>query len=256
MRLQIWRSALFMNHFQNLNITFITGTDTGVGKTVLTASLLNHLRRNNVPALALKPFCCGNRADAELLYELQDGELSLQEINPFYFSDPVAPLVAARKQRRLIELNDVLRRLSSVAQDRVMRARSSRTGRQKPQIGARFHLLIEGCGGLLVPLGRGFTVLDLISALGCNTIVVSQPRAEIRSNTVNPLPKGTSKPPQPSISRWKRAPIWGFCLPVLDDLARITRSWATELRRRRTSFSSMRRRCLRAATKGATGSEK
>src|SRR5260221_14172519 len=90
---------------------FITGTDTGVGKTLLTALLLAHLRQNGVPALALKPFCSGGRADAELFHALQDGDLTLDEINPFYFREPIAPLVAARKHRRRIQLDDVLKNI-------------------------------------------------------------------------------------------------------------------------------------------------
>src|SRR5215510_6857451 len=97
------------------NIVFITGTDTGVGKTLLTASLLTYLRRNGLPALALKPFCCGSRADAELFYDLQERELTLDEVNPYYFSKPVAPLAAARKQRRSIQLNDVLEHIRFIA---------------------------------------------------------------------------------------------------------------------------------------------
>ena len=46
-------------------IIFITGTDTGVGKTVLTGLLLHHLREGGCHALALKPFCSGSRADTE-----------------------------------------------------------------------------------------------------------------------------------------------------------------------------------------------
>src|SRR5437870_5476318 len=70
---------------------FITGTDTGVGKTVVTALLLRYLRQNGCHALAIKPFCTGGRTDAEILRAVQYGELSLQQINPFYFPEPVAP---------------------------------------------------------------------------------------------------------------------------------------------------------------------
>src|SRR5438477_7771150 len=81
-------------------IIFITGTDTGVGKTVLTACLLDHLLKSGVDAIAMKPFCSGNREDVELFQAIQEHRLSDAAINPFYFADPVAPLVAARKERR------------------------------------------------------------------------------------------------------------------------------------------------------------
>ena len=82
-------------------IIFITGTDTGVGKTLLTGLLLHHLRRSGCHALAMKPFCSGSRADAEFLHAVQDGELTPEEINPFFFAEPLAPLVAARKHQRV-----------------------------------------------------------------------------------------------------------------------------------------------------------
>src|SRR5579859_2301962 len=96
-------------------ILFITGTDTGVGKTLLTSLLLCYLRSRGARVLALKPFCSGGRADAELLCELQDGDLTLDEINPFYFPEPVAPLISALKHKRNIPLDHVVQRIHSIA---------------------------------------------------------------------------------------------------------------------------------------------
>ena len=136
---------------------FITGTDTGVGKTTLTSLLLQHLRRRGFPALALKPFCAGSRADAELFWTLQRGELGLNEINPFYFPEPVAPFVAGRLHRKGVPLSAVIRHIEGV------RLRFPHCS----------HLLIEGAGGLFVPLGERYTVLDLIVALACEVVVVA-----------------------------------------------------------------------------------
>ena len=83
---------------------FITGTDTGVGKTVLTGLLLHHLREKGVRALAMKPFCSGSRRDVKLLKALQNSELTDDEINPYYFKEAVAPLVAARMHHKIIQL--------------------------------------------------------------------------------------------------------------------------------------------------------
>jgi dethiobiotin synthetase len=146
-------------------IVFITGTDTGVGKTLLTGLLLHHLRRHGCHALAMKPFCSGGRADVRLLHTVQGSELTLDEINPFFFDEPLAPLVAARKHQRSIRLQDVLRRIAHVA---------SRCQR----------LLIEGAGGLLVPLGEGYTVADLISKLNCEVLVVSANRLGTINHTL------------------------------------------------------------------------
>src|ERR1043166_58561 len=118
---------------------FIIGTDTGVGKTLLTALLLWHLRKTGCHALAIKPFCTGDRADAEILHALQEGDLSLEQINPFYFSQAVAPLVAARKHQRHIPLGTVLEYI----QDTKGRFSPSAIA-SRPSV-----LLIEGAGGLL-----------------------------------------------------------------------------------------------------------
>jgi dethiobiotin synthetase len=148
-------------------LIFITGTDTGVGKTLLTALLLSHLRQSGVRTLALKPFCSGNRADAKLLRALGDGELTLDEINPFYFPEPLAPLVAARNQRRPISLQDAIDPIRAVADKMRGMSRSTLDAPHST-------LLVEGSGGLLTPLGEGFSVLDLIARLHCETLVVSR----------------------------------------------------------------------------------
>ena len=154
-----------MNRTNLARIIFITGTDTGIGKTLLTGLLLHHLRQSGCHALAMKPFCSGSRADTEFLHAVQDGDLTLDEITPFFFAEPLAPLVAARKHHRSIRLPQVLRRIRRVA-DRCQ------------------CLLIEGIGGLLVPLGEGFTVRDLIAKLGCEVIVVARNRLGTINHTI------------------------------------------------------------------------
>ncbi len=136
-------------------IIFITGTDTGVGKTIFTGMLVHHLREQGVRALAMKPFCSGGRADVKLLRAMQDAKLTEDEINPFYFPKPVAPLVDARRSKRLISLAEVIREIKTLA--------------------ARCEcLLIEGSGGLLVPLGEKYMVSDVIKRLNCQVIVVAR----------------------------------------------------------------------------------
>jgi len=146
-------------------IIFITGTDTGVGKTVFTALLLHHLRTSGVHALAMKPFCSGGRADVHLLRAMQDSELSEDEINPFYFSEPVAPLVAARRHNKSISLAEVLRQIKRISQ----RCEC---------------LLIEGSGGLSVPLGENFLVSDLIQRLESEVIIVARNRLGTINHTL------------------------------------------------------------------------
>jgi len=146
-------------------IIFVTGTDTGVGKTVFTTLLLHHLRIAGRHTLAIKPFCSGGRADVRLLRAMQDGELTENEINPFYFHEPVAPLVSARQHRRAISLAEVVRKIKKIAAQCEC-------------------LLIEGSGGLLVPLGENFLVSDLIKQLKCQVVVVSRNRLGTINHTL------------------------------------------------------------------------
>jgi dethiobiotin synthetase len=177
-------------------VVFITGTDTGVGKTLLTALLLCHLRSRGACAVAIKPFCSGSRADAELLHQLQDGDLSLDEINPFYFPEPVAPLVSCRKHRRRISLQNAVQHIDGIAA-RVgqIPARPSGVSEIKnSKLRIKNYLLIEGSGGLLVPLGEGYTVRDLIARLACDVIVVSRNKLGTINHTLLTLHSLTSIP--------------------------------------------------------------
>jgi dethiobiotin synthetase len=157
------------------DIIFITGTDTGVGKTVLTALLLSHLRQTHVRAFALKPFCSGGRADAQLFHALQNHDLALDEVNPFHFPEPLAPLVAARTHRRQIGMNQVLRHIDSVVSG-PLEIENRKSKIENPI------LLIEGAGGLLAPLGENFNLIDLILATSSVQIIVVTPN---RLGTIN-----------------------------------------------------------------------
>jgi len=128
-----------------------------VGKTLVTASLLYFARTSGLHALAIKPFCTGPLDDVRLLQAFQRGRLSRAEVNPFHFSKPVAPLVAARQAGRAIELDEVLSRI--------------RAAGEKCDL-----LVVEGAGGLLAPLGEDFTALDLIRELRGHVCVVAANR--------------------------------------------------------------------------------
>ncbi|MBL9173562.1 MAG: dethiobiotin synthase [Verrucomicrobiales bacterium] len=134
-------------------IIFVSGNDTGVGKTVLSVLLIRHLRRTGRRAVALKPFCSGGREDAEALFRAQAGEVDLERINPWHFRAPLSPAVAARRERRRIELRSVMAHL-----------RQESRGRET--------LVVEGAGGLLSPLGGGYSARDLIRRLGAMPLVV------------------------------------------------------------------------------------
>ena len=91
--------------------------------------------------------------------------MTQDEINPFYFERPLAPLAAAREQHVSIKLPAVLRLISNLAKRCEW-------------------LLIEGIGGVMVPLGDGFCVLDVIANLGCSTVVVSRNKLGTLNHTI------------------------------------------------------------------------
>ncbi len=158
-------------------VLFITGTDTGVGKTVVTCLLARHLRRTGQSVAALKPICSGNRADPTALHAALDGTLSLDEINPWHFRAGLAPLLAARREKRKLGAAEVVAHIRSF---------------QK-----RFPIvLVEGAGGLLSPLGEGFSSLDLIVRLRATPIVVCPNRLGAVNQVLlvlAALPRGASR---------------------------------------------------------------
>lgn len=146
-------------------IIFVTGTDTGAGKTLLTGLLLQHFRTTGVHALAMKPFCSGGTGDVDFLSAIQNHELSVREMNPFYFPEPVAPLVSARKHGRKIGLKEAVKSIRRVAK----RCEC---------------LIVEGSGGLRVPLGENFDVAKLIKRLNCEVIVAARNQLGVINHTL------------------------------------------------------------------------
>ena len=159
-----------------MSTLFITGTDTGVGKTTLTGLLLAHLRSSGVHALGMKPFCTGSRHDAELIRSVIDHELDLDEINPFYFAQGIAPWAAARLTNCRLTLEMVLDKIEPV--------------RNRCEL-----LIIEGAGGLLSPLAEGVTALELITSACDKVIAVSSNKLGVLNHallTARALPRDIS----------------------------------------------------------------
>lgn len=144
---------------------FVTGTDTGVGKTYVTAMLTRALRRAGFDTVALKPVCCGSRDDVEILHAAADGELPLDEINPVWLSEPVAPLVAALQEDREIDLRAIVQWFKQLEHQR----RS---------------ILVEGAGGWLVPLTSTHTMADLAELFGLPVLVVVADRLGCLNHTL------------------------------------------------------------------------
>lgn len=133
---------------------FITGTDTGAGKTVLTTLLARFLHAQGLRVAALKPICSGGRDDARRLYNAIDGSLTMDEINPWHFQAAIAPILAARREKKSVSRQAVQTHIQNWG-------------------GKSDAVLVEGAGGLLSPLGVNFNSRDLIADLKATPIIVA-----------------------------------------------------------------------------------
>lgn len=142
---------------------FVTGTDTEVGKTVVAGGIAACLRRHGCSVGVFKPIAtgCTRRrgrlfsADTEFLAHCADTSQSLDQITPAMFTQPLAPAVAAKHACKTIDL-DLLRQAFKLAQDE------------------HDYVIVEGIGGLAVPLVDQYTVADFAAECGLPAIVVSR----------------------------------------------------------------------------------
>jgi dethiobiotin synthetase len=147
-----------------LTAIFITATGTDVGKTFVAASLIRQLQQMGRIVQAIKPVVSGfdaehpEASDCGVLLRALGLPVTLQEIeriSPWRFRAPVSPDLAARREAQRIEVDAVI----SFCQDAV---------EQRQDI-----LLIEGIGGIMVPLDEQRTVLDVMMALQLPLILVA-----------------------------------------------------------------------------------
>jgi dethiobiotin synthetase len=144
---------------------FITGTDTGVGKTYTAVQLLRRLRANGRSCAGFKPICCGDRRDAELLLSAGANGLTIDEINPLWLKTPAAPLTAAQIEAVNINIGRLLnafRKLAARVDD----------------------ILVEGVGGWMVPVRSDYFVKDLAVEIGLPVLVVAQNRLGCLNHTL------------------------------------------------------------------------
>ncbi|HUF62383.1 MAG TPA: dethiobiotin synthase [Verrucomicrobiales bacterium] len=144
---------------------FVTGTDTGVGKTYVCRLLLAALCRAGHRAVGYKPVCCGSRADATLLREAGAGGPALNEINPLWFRAPMSPLAAGRIEDRIADLDALVEGYRLLA--------------------TRFDgVVVEGAGGWKAPLTPGATMADLALRLNLPVLVVTHNRLGALNHTL------------------------------------------------------------------------
>jgi dethiobiotin synthetase len=136
---------------------FLTGTDTGVGKTHTATCLLRLLRTTGLRCAGFKPICCGDRHDAELLLAASSDGLTIDDVNPIWLRTPAAPYPAALVENARIDPAQLVARLRDLQ--------------------ARFDfVLVEGVGGWLVPIRRDYFVSDLAVAMQLPVLVVAMNR--------------------------------------------------------------------------------
>ncbi|HVT90935.1 MAG TPA: dethiobiotin synthase [Tepidisphaeraceae bacterium] len=143
---------------------FVTGTDTGVGKTVVAGAIANWFARRHkkVAVCKLAATGCVRRReglvseDAEFLAACADARHPLDLIAPQRFAEPLAPAIAAERANRSLDwfmINNSIRLMSQTSD----------------------LMVIEGVGGLMTPMDSKTTILDTITALGVPAVVVARP---------------------------------------------------------------------------------
>src|ERR1051325_4273038 len=142
----------------------ITGTDTGIGKTIVAASIAQILNEQGHRVAVLKPAgsgCVHRREglvseDAELLAHCANARHPLDLICPQRFAEPLAPAVAAQRAGVAIDWQAIDRSIQLMSKDSDV-------------------MIIEGVGGILVPIDQKHTVLDLATWLAAPSVVVARP---------------------------------------------------------------------------------
>ena len=140
---------------------FVTGTDTGVGKTLVSSALIRRLVQMRRLVGVMKPVETGvhsnqlSESDAGRLMAAAGMADGIDEVSPYRFSAPLAPLAAASAEGQVIDFEAIMRRCGQLA-------------------ACYSCVVVEGAGGLLVPMGKDWDMGDLISRLGLPVVLVGR----------------------------------------------------------------------------------
>ncbi|MEJ2716861.1 MAG: dethiobiotin synthase [Deltaproteobacteria bacterium] len=142
---------------------FVTGTDTGVGKTVVAAGLVRFVRSRGLRALAVKPIETGCSVKDGMLYP-EDGaflqkaseeDITLDECAPFRFSLPAAPYRAAAMEGKHLKMADLVEHVLALSEEADL-------------------TVVEGAGGLMVPVEEDSMMIDFMVRLGYPILLVAR----------------------------------------------------------------------------------
>ena len=147
----------------NSHLLFVTGTDTGVGKTIFVSTLALAVNSTGKKVAIIKPVQTGSSKDTELIKKLTGGKIPV--FNTYSFKLPSAPTVAAKHQGKKIKKNKIISDIKALKK--------------------RFDfVIVEGIGGIAVPITENYLVADLIKELKSPLITVSSPKLGTINHTV------------------------------------------------------------------------
>lgn len=134
---------------------FVTGTGTEIGKTVIAGGLAASLNASGIHVGVMKPISTGDTADAQFLKHAAQVDDELSVINPIYLQHPLAPSVAARIENREIDPSEIDAAFAELQ-------------------GKYDFVIVEGVGGIAVPIRDDFLVVHLIDRLQLPILIVAQ----------------------------------------------------------------------------------
>jgi len=151
---------------------FITGTDTDVGKTWITAGIASALKKMGIDIGIMKPFAAGTTQkvgfkseDTEILAKAAQIDDSEQLINPQFFPIPASPYTASESLGVKVDVDLVLQNFKKLLKIHEM-------------------MLVEGMGGILTPILKDYFVTNLIKDMGLDVIVVTRSRIGTINHTL------------------------------------------------------------------------
>ena len=142
----------------------VTGTDTGVGKTYVTSGLVRFARSKGLDSVGMKPICTGDNDDVRQLLDACGFCEPEHLINPVWYRTPVAPYVASVLEDRLLDIRAICEAFENLATRHAS-------------------VLVEGAGGIAVPILADYDFRHLAREMGLHVIVVAANRLGVLNHT-------------------------------------------------------------------------
>ncbi|MGR3205600.1 dethiobiotin synthase [Bacillus glycinifermentans] len=140
---------------------FVTGTDTGVGKTIISCGIAAVLKKHKFDVGVFKPFLSGisrtyPESDTALLKRASQTSLTYEDITPFEYKEPLAPYAASKLEGKTAGIEELINHWKAIKDHHDC-------------------FIVEGAGGIAVPLGKDVLVSDAIKALDLPVVIVARP---------------------------------------------------------------------------------